>query len=397
MTVLIVDDSKMNITVAKDTLNEYHVVDSVVTCLSGEEALDIVDKQAIDLILLDIVMPGLTGVDVLKALLQKRKLEVLKVMMLTTVDDASVLKECFELGATDYIQKPFNKIEFSARVKSVLNDIASERKLKKALELLEKQNNELIRVNKMLKDAQDYMIEKEKMTAIGQLVGGLVKELNEPLTNMDYTLHKALKVLDTLTHDVSPDVFYNRHQNTSDSLQVAMDDIGHLSKIVRALGRSTVDQKKEAYAPTRVSDMVEDVLLLLKNELKQVSHVHTEFGDPAMIICPKASVRGAIMNVLLNAIHAVKNKADSEIRLKTIETDEHILLVVKDNGYGIDEAIQSRVFEPFFTTKPKTESMGLGLSKAYDIIVKELEGQISLESTVGEGTTLTLVFNRKQR
>ncbi len=397
MTVLIVDDSKMNITVAKDTLNEYHVVDSVVTCLSGEEALDIVDKQAIDLILLDIVMPGLTGVDVLKALLQKRKLEVLKVMMLTTVDDASVLKECFELGATDYIQKPFNKIEFSARVKSVLNDIASERKLKKALELLEKQNNELIRVNKMLKDAQDYMIEKEKMTAIGQLVGGLVKELNEPLTNMDYTLHKALKVLDTLTHDVSPDVFYNRHQNTSDSLQVAMDDIGHLSKIVRALGRSTVDQKKEAYAPTRVSDMVEDVLLLLKNELKQVSHVHTEFGDPAMIICPKASVRGAIMNVLLNAIHAVKNKADSEIRLKTIETDEHILLVVKDNGYGIDEAIQSRVFEPFFTTKPKTESMGLGLSKAYDIIVKELEGQISLESTVGEGTTLTLIFNRKQR
>lgn len=125
MNILIVDDSKMNVKIAFDALKEHGVDAEISACYTGEEAIDLIEKENIDIVLLDIIMPGISGIDVLKIMNMKNLIEKTKVIMLTNVDDLQVLRECFELGATDYLRKPFEKSELAARVKSVLDELIS--------------------------------------------------------------------------------------------------------------------------------------------------------------------------------------------------------------------------------------------------------------------------------
>lgn len=161
MNILIVDDSKLNTKIARDALLEYQLTDEITTCLSGEEALEILDNYSVDLVLLDIIMPGLTGVDFLKILVERELQKKIKVIMLTTIDDLQILKECFELGAVDYIHKPFNKIEFAVRIKSVLDEIETRNHLIHEKELLVLQNNHLRLENEQLKHINHILREKQ--------------------------------------------------------------------------------------------------------------------------------------------------------------------------------------------------------------------------------------------
>lgn len=394
MKVLIVDDSKMNIRIAEDCLMEYRVVEEIKTCLSGEEALEIMKNEKIDLVLLDIVMPGLTGVDLLKIMKHEKWLDQTEVIMLTTVDDLLVLKECFELGATDYIQKPFNKIEFAARVKSVLKEVESERKLIRALELLEKQNVELIRVNKMLKEAQSYLIEKEKMTAIGELLEGLVHEIEMPLIKLEKELNRSLSRINDLDEHISPMTVMNIKNNLIEGFSDTSDEILKIKKLIATLGNFSRNSKKDAQSPAKLSEMIEEVLLMINSEIKLIHSVEKQYNDHSRILCNKGEIKQALMNVLINAIQAVKDVDESKIVIRTIETEDAVICQIKDNGMGIPDEYFDNVFDPFFTTKPKNENMGLGLSIAYDIIVGKHKGQIEFDSDRNRGTQFSLVFNK---
>ena len=161
MNILIVDDSKLNTKIACDALLEYKLADDITTCLSGEEALEILEYSSVDLVLLDIIMPGLTGFYFLKILVEIELLKHTRVIMLTTIDDLQILKECFELGAVDYIHKPFNKIEFAVRVKSVLSEIETRNLLIHDKEQLILQNKGLIQENNQLKRINQILREKQ--------------------------------------------------------------------------------------------------------------------------------------------------------------------------------------------------------------------------------------------
>ncbi|MBE0450220.1 MAG: response regulator [Clostridia bacterium] len=394
MKVLIVDDSKMNIKIAEDCLMEYRVVEEIKSCLSGEEALEIMQNEKIDLVLLDIVMPGLTGVDVLKIMKHEKWLDRTEVIMLTTVDDLLVLKECFEFGATDYIQKPFNKIEFAARVKSVLKEVESERKLIRALELLEKQNVELIRVNKMLKEAQSYLIEKEKMTAIGELLEGLVHEIEMPLVKLEKELNRSLSRINDLDEHISPMTVMNIKNNLIEGFDDTSDEILKIKKLIATLGNFSRNSKKDAQSSAKLSEMIEEVLLMINSEIKLIHSVEKQYNDHSRIQCNKGEIKQALMNVLINAIQAVKDVNESKIVIRTIETEDAVICHIKDNGIGIPDEYIENVFDPFFTTKPKNENMGLGLSIAYDIVVGKHKGQIEFDSDCNRGTQFSLVFNK---
>lgn len=392
MNVLIVDDSKMNIKVAEDTLREYHIVENISTCLSAEEALEILSRESIDLILLDIVMPTMNGVELLKILNQKSRLESTKVIMLTTVDDFMVLKECFELGATDYINKPFNKIEFTARVKSVLSEIESEKKLVRALELMERQNVELIRVNKMLSEAQSFMIEKEKMTAIGELVSGFTKDVKEPISEIRLEIDRIIKRLDLLDNMPSHDVLLNLKNNLVDSLLNSNAHVQHVEKRISNLSHMTIDHSNEKRTPARLSDLLEETLMMMSQEIKGIKRIEKKFGDPSMVICNKGLVKKAMLHCLQNALYAMKDSENSKLMLKTIENDEVIMCLIGDNGVGIESDIKSRIFDPFFTTKPRKEHMGIGLSIVHEIVCNTHNGQVDVESDLNSGTVITLIF-----
>jgi len=387
--VLIIDDSKMNIKVAKDSLLEYHVVEQINTCLSGEEALRYLDEESVDLILLDIIMPGISGVDLLRIFNKKNILLQTKVIMLTTVDDYLVLKECFDLGATDYIHKPFNKIEFTARVKSVLSEIESENKLNKALLLLEKQNLELMRINSTLENTQGYLIEKEKQTAIGELISGLMSELVLPLNRVE-------SHIDSLMDIIRSDAFINNredYQNTAyTKIKDAEENIGKISKLVTNLNDFTKRNNEETYSCIDINQLIEEVLFIMQHEFAGNIVIKKEYSENLEISCNKGQIKQAIMNILLNAVNAMEDVTIPMIEIKTFASDHTLFCVIKDNGVGMDKNALMRIFEPFYTTKPMQLHKGLGMTIAHDIITNKHHGQIDVESEIGNGTVITLVF-----
>ena len=282
MKILIVDDSKMNIIIAQDTLLENHVGENILTASSGENAIEILENNEVDLILLDIIMPGLSGVDLLKIFNERNWIRNFKVIMLTTVDDFLVLKECFELGAIDYIQKPFNKIEFTSRVRSVLKEIENDKKLLRALELLEKQNLELMRVNQVLKETQSYIIEKEKMTAVGELLSGLTNEISIPLSHIEdeiFDVSTIVKACDLSSKDILDETKFK----IDEVVMNCETNIHKIKKMIASLSNIARDNSKDDYVKIKMNDIIDEVLFILKSELNSVKTVTKKYKSNTKI------------------------------------------------------------------------------------------------------------------
>ena len=191
MNILIVDDSKMNVKIAFDALKEHGVDAEITACYTGEEAIDLIEKEQIDIVLLDIIMPGISGIDVLKIMNMKSLIDKTKVIMLTNVDDLQVLRECFELGATDYLRKPFEKSELAARVKSVLDELISN-KLHMNSYLEEVGKDILILLE------QTIAVEHEMETLLNSwMIDTQDKEKASMLLRLSHTLHSNLKDIKT--------------------------------------------------------------------------------------------------------------------------------------------------------------------------------------------------------
>ena len=393
MKILIVDDSKMNIKIAEDTLLENHVVKEIITATSGEEAIKILENDTVDLILLDIIMPGLNGIELLKMFNERKWTQDTKVIMLTTVDDFLVLKECFELGATDYIQKPFNKIEFTSRVRSVLKEIESDKKLLRALDLLEKQNLELMRVNHVLKETQAYIVEKEKMVAVGELLSGLTNEISLPLSHIEDEIFNASRIVKSC--ESSSEEKLNHVKQKMDSVVMNCEvNINKIQKLISSLSNIARDNSKDDYVEIKFNDIIDEVLFILKNELKAVKTVTKKYSCESKLYCNKAQMKQALMNIILNAINTLKDQENGILEISTLENATNMFCFIKDNGSGIDSVVLNKIFDPFFTTKSMGQHTGLGLSIAQDIIVNKHKGQIDVETELGKGSTFAIIMSR---
>lgn len=393
MNILIVDDSKMNIRIAEDALNEFNVIGEILSCQSGEEALEFIEIHPVDLILLDIVMPGITGLDFLMLAKDKGYLNKVKIIMLTTVDDLVILKQCFELGATDYIHKPFNKIEFAVRVKAALSEAENEKKLKKALELLESQNIELKRINQTLKETQSYVIEKEKMTAIGSLLYGLTQEIGSPLTNIEELFASNLYGDGPNLHSSLNDIVATDERYKPVQWNKVKKEIDHIRNIITLLEELSSENKQEKFTYVKLSDLVDEILILMASELKKVNRLSKNYQDVSKVYCNVIIFKQALMHIFVNAIYALREVENSEITIRTLELNDSIILIIEDNGEGLSNAALSNAFDPFFTTKPRKDFMGLGLSIVYDVIVKKHSGNVAVDCFDGK-TSISITMSK---
>jgi signal transduction histidine kinase len=130
---------------------------------------------------------------------------------------------------------------------------------------------------------------------------------------------------------------------------------------------------------------IDSTLNIVNNEIKYKADVVKEYGQVPDIECLPSQINQVIMNLLVNASHAI-GKERGRITIRTGTRDDHVWFEVQDNGSGIPKDIQSRIFDPFFTTKPVGKGTGLGLSLSYGIVQKH-GGKISVNSEPGQGTT----------
>ena len=414
MRILIVEDSRINQFIARDTLVKYNIDCEIEYAMDGEEALANIFSQSIDLVLLDIIMPKLTGLQVLEQLHNSKYNDMPKIIMLTTISDTKVLKACFDYGATDYIKKPFEEMDFISRINSALRELSNEKKLKQTAMLLEDQNMKLISVNEALKETQYHLVQKEKLVAIGELAAGIAHEINNPLafvisnfTNIrhyvdsfkfiiehsnqflareDITLEQFKEQMAIQWQKYDMDFVFEDFPELINDSQKGLDRVAKIVNSMRNFARLSDDNYFEY---VDIGELIDEVLIVVNNEVKYVATVEKVFHDCPPINCNKGQIEQVFVNLIINAAHAIKhytNPGSGVVRVEIHPKNEHCEISICDNGCGISDEHISKIFDPFFTTKPVGQGTGLGLSISYNIIVDKHHGKIVVDTKPGIGT-----------
>lgn len=282
--------------------------------------------------------------------------------------------------------------------KNHLEDIVATLEIKSAK--LEEAYNEL-------KKAQIQLIQREKMASVGQLAAGVAHEINNPMGFIASNLGTLLKYFERLCAFVESMKGALREESKGeineqskklkidfiskdvlDLVNESLDGAARISKIVQGLKTfSRVDEAE--YKFVDVNECMASTLGIVWNELKYKAEVKKEYGRIPPVECFPQQLSQVFMNLLINASQAIEKKG--EIKIKTWQQGDNVLVSVADNGQGIAEEHMEKLFEPFFTTKEVGQGTGLGLSIAYEIIQKH-HGRIEVASERGVGTRFTITL-----
>ena len=412
--ILVVDDTPANLEVITESLAAESY--DVFTAISGERALKQLQNHMVDLILLDVQMPGIDGFETCRQIKENAKIAAIPIILITALSDTDSIVKAFSLGAADYISKPFREPELLARVQTHLQ-------VQHLTQTLETQVAE--RTAKWQATAQDLqqsklqLVQHEKMSALGNLVAGVAHEINNPIGFLNGSVRNAQNYLkDILEHvDVCkeycahiPDVQEHAEDIDIDfvcedfsklllSMQSANGRIKKISTSLRTFSRADTEHKVSA----NLHEGLDSTLLILKYRLKgddnrPAIQVVKNYGELIAINCFPGQLNQVFMNLLANAID-VFDEAAQALSLETLKANPQVLTVtttmvngthveisIRDNGKGMTEEVKAKIFDHLFTTKAVGKGTGLGLAIAQQIIVDAHGGTISVQSDPGQGT-----------
>jgi signal transduction histidine kinase len=418
MKILVVDDSPTNLAVVKKHLEDICEFSEIILCSEPKNARRIIDEKNIDILLLDVVMPEVSGFSILSDLRSDSRYNDMPIIMFTTLSDDESFAKCFELGASDYVNKPIHPIEFRARLKAAVASRMKTSRLNELLDELGAQNNKLRDINIKLVETQQYLIQSEKMAAIGQLSAGIAHEINNPMgfvnSNCE-TLYKyfsriveflgaAEKAMielsssqDALSRQKAGELadLYKKLKLPLIMLEMdgLMDDthggIQRVSKIVQSLRNFTRTAKDDEKAVCELLYLVNQVILISRNEVKYVAEIFVYVSENAVVYCNQMQLGQVLINMIVNAAQAIRSQKRTNmgrIDIRSFDEKGGVRIEIEDDGPGIAKEHLGKIFDPFFTTKDVGEGTGLGLSISYDIVTNKHGGTIDVESTVGRGT-----------
>lgn len=421
--ILLVDDNLTNLKVLSESLRGQGWTTLVAD--DGTSALEQVDYASPHLILLDVMMPGMDGFETCRRLKAKAETATIPVIFMTALSDAVDKVKGLELGAVDYITKPFQQEEAIARIKLHL-------KLAELTHTLEQQvearTAELSRPLQQLQDAQLQLVQREKMSTLGQLISGVGHEINNPVTfiigNLPH-IHQYMQdllQLIQLYQDKMPEpdaeivnwieeinLDYLREDLTKliGSMQEGSRRLEDISLSLRTFARSDMSLNKSEF---QVHEGIDSTLVLLKhrtkaNDRRPAIEIIKEYGDLPQIYCYPGQLNQVFMNLLANAIDAIEECSQDRdyrtaaqnphritIRTSVSAAQDAIAIAIIDNGSGMSAEVKSKIFDPAFTTKAVGKGTGLGLPISYQIIVDKHRGKLDCESKPGLGTEFLIVL-----
>lgn len=424
MKILVVDDSQLNLAIAKRYLEAIPDITQILLCNDPTKVRAILNETDIDILILDIIMPVITGLELLEQLRGEAKYDDMPIIMLTSLDDLESYKKCFELGAFDYINKPINVIELNARLKVAIESKNNSNNLKALIEVTKKQNEDLKEINAKLTEAKFSLVQSEKMAAIGQLAAGIAHEINNPMgfvkSNFDI-LHKYLyRVIEFLSYvqdrindkefSDNPELcqcaslvsekykalkigmILNELEGIFSDSASGIDRVTEIVQSLRVFARSSKDDEKDTNV---LLDLINQVTLITRNEVKYVATIEVEVPDDIVLFCNRIQLGQVFVNLIINAAQAIRSQKRSDlgsIKIIARKEDQNIILWFIDDGPGIPEENILKIFEPFFTTKEIGQGTGLGLSVSYDIIVNKHNGSFDVKSEIGKGATFIVTL-----
>ncbi|MFH2067736.1 MAG: hybrid sensor histidine kinase/response regulator [Pseudomonadota bacterium] len=418
--ILIVDDEPANIEMLGEVLMPENKIRVVV---NGPEAIEIaLSSNPPDLILLDIMMPGMDGYEVCRRLKADKRTSKIPVIFITAKSEEDDEKKGFQIGAVDYITKPFRLSVIQARVRTHLalkryqdhmetivreqtEDIrtASEQ-LRLEVEERKKTQITLEQTNQSLKDSllrlqetQDHLIRSEKMAALGGLVAGVAHEINTPVgigvTASSFLAMETRKMAARMAkEEIQMDDIRKYISIASEATAIIENNLKRAGDLIQSFKQVGVDQSSKDRRFFRCREYLDMVLLSLRPKLKKGRH-------QVIVDCPEFleidSYPGVFSQIITNfvmnsLIHGFHGESQKIIHISLSQDGERLRFTYKDNGKGMSRECVEKVFEPFFTTKRNSGGTGLGLHIVYNLVTQVLQGTIQCTSRPDEGAEFTI-------
>lgn len=371
--ILVVDDDQMVLDSLKALLKiKGYEID---TTNSAREALKLINQNIFDLALLDVMMPEMTGFELLDSLDRESLDTMFMIMTGDTSMDFAI--EAIRKMANDYIRKPFEPDELLVRVEMVL-------KQKKMRD--ERKNVEIEK-----KSLEKQLQHSQKMETIGTLAGGIAHDFNNML---GIIIGSAELALESVNNDDPVNKYINKILTASTRAEEMVKRLLSFSRLA--------DSEKR---PVNLRNILDESLKLLRSSLQTNIEITGDMSDKSFPIMANATqMNQVIINLCNNAAHAMDRFGGIlRVSLKNITLDakhvdfadlspgEFVCLSVSDNGHGIDPKIIDRIFDPYFTTKEAGKGTGMGLAMVHGI-VKNHGGGIRVSSELGKGTRFDILF-----
>ena len=329
----------------------------------GEECLAVLEDNPMDVVVLDVKMPGMSGIDALNRIKERYlKTEVILLTGHAATEDGV---EGIKSGAFDYLTKPVEFEHLLGKIIQAYEKIQAEKEKQKAAEY--KANIE------------QQMIATERLAALGTLAAGVAHEINNPLAIIKESAGYLSQLLEKqeLADMSRKEVFEKALLKIENSVKRART-ITH-----QLLG--SVGKTESVLVEVDVGELVSETIQLVHKDAKDknIAIIFQGADDLKAIWVDPNKVRQILINLMSNAIHATPEQGNISIQVENI--DGGISIAVKDTGVGIPKENLEKIFEPFFSTKAPGEGTGLGLFVTRQIVEK-LGGSLDVVSRVGHGT-----------
>jgi signal transduction histidine kinase len=402
--ILVVDDEEAVRRLFANYLSDHY---SCVAAADSQEALLRLASEPFALVISDVNMPGLSGVELLRRIVEH--FPDTAVIMVSGIDRPQRVLDAVRVGAFDYLIKPCSLEVLELTVERALERRMLLRDGKRYKQELERRNEELALQKAELERLQTQIVHSEKMASLGQLSAGIAHELNNPAGfiygNMEILrasasgLERLLNLYDdamlpalllTQADAIKKEIGY---KHLVKDLQSAIADCHSGAERIRdiSLNLRLFSRLDEAeFKKVDIHEGIESTIRLL-SQFYGPGRITLErdYADLPLVDCYAGQLNQVWMNLLVNASQALGR--EGKVRVVTRRENDMAAVSISDTGRGIAPEHLKKIFDPFFTTKPVGEGTGLGLSITYGIIERH-GGSINIESRLGEGTTFTVAI-----
>jgi signal transduction histidine kinase len=376
---------------------------------NGREALDSFRACPPDLVLSDVMMPEMSGIELCRTLKGDESTRAVPIVLVTSKAEREMKIEGLELGADDYVSKPFHPRELMARVRSLVRV----RKLQKELAI---RNESLEQALMNLQQAEVQLVQSERLAAVGELAAGIAHEVNNPVNfalNAARAMEPTVKELGEATCGIAEFEWENlerlagqieayrggHRQEQVGELAGALKELAEI--VTEGLTRTSslvgdlrdfavVSRSSERVAGVDVAKGIRSTIQLLKHSLADSNAtLDFEFADNVPTVsADSGALNQVFLNLIKNAAEAMEDGGGA-IHVSLSHEDDWVVVHVVDNGPGIPSDVVAQLFNPFFTTKDAGKGTGLGLSISRNIIDAH-EGELTVESEPGAGARFTV-------
>lgn len=437
--ILIVDDNPANLGVLSDFLENYNF--EVLIAQNGESAIQKANYVIPDLIVLDVMMPGIDGFETCKRLKENPRTQNIPIILMTALSDSENKVKGLKSGAVDYITKPFQQEEVLARINIHLNIHHLTQEIREKNHQLSEEVKERTLSEKKLKETlselrmtQAKLVQSEKISGLGRVVAGICHEFNNPIGfitgNIEFLKDYIEKLLVRVeVHPQHQSILEdNTPSNTASKLDTDEFDyvINDIPKVINSIEAGTdriteiIERlKKFSYLDQAgkkifdIHDGLDKTLSLIKHRLQPMAlntsgseiqrpgiKIVKDYGEIPATYCYPDQMNQVFLNLITNAVDAIdavyepsdthqhlhgspssQDRDKPSLMIKTKHDSGRLFIHIIDSGLGIPDAIQSQIFDPFFTTKAVGKGVGLGLAICFQIVTEMHNGQVQCNST----------------